>query len=1178
MNRNVRRVKHKRDSEQTQFEKAKLNALKSDRLSEIAQACDKLGDFYYSSSLYDQALEEYKECLDIRKCERDLEGLAKLYRKCADINLLMNEYDLALDNAESYLTYAKAAASPTEIQRAFVTYSRIYMHYGSSIKDPGQKTEMLSRAKKYSQDSMDAIPDVPDTDCDAMEKKRMQVGQLQNMYVILSLQQEHKAAEECFDRAAKIAEVFGLHTLQFNLHMAKVLNAMERKDYDSTLAFFPKTFAILELLRGQSTFKDALLEATTAKLNVLLITESFDKARHLLEAALKEVPKNRDVQKIFTNDIERVTQIIRLQRLVKKGCGGKLSRALEMIADSFSQLDSPLPELAVVYYKKAVEECDKKDTMRLSSLYYSIATSLEDMGESSQASEYFSRDVKLCRAAERPLEGVGSALKLAEIACATNKEKAFVLEQYAKARKLAVRGNSVTKEMDVLNSLADYLQAIGDTETADQTRREVDYLNCGENEEEEDQVIQEVEDIDLSQVMSDNDENENETLSRTAKNKRNYRLKKNAKGETDLHTVCKTGGQLDKLEAFIRNGHPVNVVDKQGYAPLHEAAICGCVDYVAALHEAGAKLNVSNNLGLTPFMDACDTLDCDTIEYFLNHGVDVDMRDNNMWNSSDYLESAMAKKGDRLSESEVQKLDQLVIRIKSMEKSSNGAVINKKKFSVLEEDQTETDVQDFLVDDLPERRHRRSRKFVSKSSPKENQSPPPVVLHNDEYVETIDTHRDVIKRPLRQSKLTLATRKTKEETKRKYSKESSSRERKVAKKQRLETFEQFNEVLLQDESPFAHDMEEATAVVPAPPVISRAPTPPVVVATNFGDIMAIRVSVEGQLLLVPIKRQSTVKNLAEEASKRFCEVTKGRKPLLQLSTADGAHLGDGDPLELLYPVGTYDANLTLKSTVVGWQVDDLPKRYHVVCQEMSRVTLENVCKKMTDAHSTGTLDLKDAGLVDPATLETAVKALRYQSSLRELNLTRCLLATSPTVFKELCESLATLDNMDKLNLSNNALASSHLHILTTLAAKCMPQIKDLNLSFNELDDSSVDNLISLLQIMPALKRLSLSSCLITSPFFKRRSTWTPILSKLDTLDVSYNRLGVSGIESLLQCVDPEKLSSLDISGCISFPDKGHFNKCMTDYVSRANDNALVTLTMRRNAVNRSDLPTCIFNM
>ena len=66
-----------------------------------------------------------------------------------------------------------------------------------------------------------------------------------------------------------------------------------------------------------------------------------------------------------------------------------------------------------------------------------------------------------------------------------------------------------------------------------------------------------------------------------------------------------------------------------GYAPFHEAAICGKVDVVAFFVSNGADVNVENEYGETPlYLAVKHNKSVEVIEFLIANGASVNVKNN----------------------------------------------------------------------------------------------------------------------------------------------------------------------------------------------------------------------------------------------------------------------------------------------------------------------------------------------------------------------------------------------------------------------------------------------------------------------------------------------------------------------------------------------------------------------
>lgn len=116
----------------------------------------------------------------------------------------------------------------------------------------------------------------------------------------------------------------------------------------------------------------------------------------------------------------------------------------------------------------------------------------------------------------------------------------------------------------------------------------------------------------------------------------------------------------------------------------------------------------------------------------------------------------------------------------------------------------------------------------------------------------------------------------------------------------------------------------------------------------------------------------------------------------------------------------------------------------------------------------------------------------------------------------------------QLDLSNNGLAPSHVADLSEVLTG-VKRLRILNLSLNFLTDLSEKQVSHIISNLADLRELKMRSCFITGEFFESMTS----TQRLEHLDVSFNRLGITGIEKLALCLQKSHyLKSLDLSGCV----------------------------------------------
>lgn len=80
-------------------------------------------------------------------------------------------------------------------------------------------------------------------------------------------------------------------------------------------------------------------------------------------------------------------------------------------------------------------------------------------------------------------------------------------------------------------------------------------------------------------------------------------------------------GKLKKVRKAIKNGADVNLLDEEGYSPLHWAIQEGYLDIVRLLIESGADLEKQNREGFSPLHIALLDNQTEIAIEMIRHGV-----------------------------------------------------------------------------------------------------------------------------------------------------------------------------------------------------------------------------------------------------------------------------------------------------------------------------------------------------------------------------------------------------------------------------------------------------------------------------------------------------------------------------------------------------------------------------
>uniref|UniRef100_A0A2A4J7C5 BRCT domain-containing protein n=1 Tax=Heliothis virescens TaxID=7102 RepID=A0A2A4J7C5_HELVI len=101
--------------------------------------------------------------------------------------------------------------------------------------------------------------------------------------------------------------------------------------------------------------------------------------------------------------------------------------------------------------------------------------------------------------------------------------------------------------------------------------------------------------------------------------------KRNNKGETALHIVCRLG-KIDKLKELLSLGANTNTKDNAGWTPLHEVVQNGRLDLVKLLLQYNTLIDVPGQGNETPLHEAIRYNHIEIAEELVKHGADMNAR------------------------------------------------------------------------------------------------------------------------------------------------------------------------------------------------------------------------------------------------------------------------------------------------------------------------------------------------------------------------------------------------------------------------------------------------------------------------------------------------------------------------------------------------------------------------
>uniref|UniRef100_A0A8C5RD83 Tonsoku-like protein n=1 Tax=Leptobrachium leishanense TaxID=445787 RepID=A0A8C5RD83_9ANUR len=310
-----------------------------------------------------------------------------------------------------------------------------------------------------------------------------------------------------------------------------------------------------------------------------------------------------------------------------------------------------------------------------------------------------------------------------------------------------------------------------------------------------------------------------------------------------------------------------------------------------------------------------------------------------------------------------------------------------------------------------------------------------------------------------------------------------------------------------------------TAQLPA--AMTPAPPPPI----------RVRVRVQDNVFLIPIPHNvrdtREVSWLADQASQRYYQ-SCGLLPRLTLKK-EGALLA---PQDLILHV--LQSNEEVLAEVNSWDLPPITDRYKKACQSLAVDENRLVMKALEQQDLSPNLSLCRLSL-RPRDLCPLLRTLKLQSSLRQLDLSGNILGDSEV--EELLATLGTVPNLTHLNLSGNRLTHDSVRKLgSSLYAsesRTFKSLEVLDLSMNPLTDGLSQPLASLLSCCPVLSTLHLRGCQLSAKFLQQYRLQLANAFRgavhLNTLSLSYNPLGSTGVELMLKTLPHDTISRLEMN-------------------------------------------------
>ncbi|XP_030372759.1 tonsoku-like protein [Scaptodrosophila lebanonensis] len=620
---------------------------------QLAISCNQLGDHFNQQGKYNEAVKEYKEEASIyASMGKELET-AKAKRMVGEMFMLLCEYDAAKDHINDYLKISKSLENKVEQQRAYATLGRVHLLHGQSLTETTASgaMEQLRMAEKSFLRSLLLIKELTGQ-ISKVEQFDMQARCYLNIGVVKEHMEAFESSIEYIEKAIKISKTNDLFELSYLCYISmSLLYHYKKNDAVSALRYCNLALEVAKRLPNKVK---KICEALITKSEILIKVGDFASVKQILTKAYKKhTPDEND-----RATIERILRVVvkicqTLDELVVTSSVdyGKLKDLYEKLGDGCCHLQNYAKALS--YYQKMLEnaELNAETGKSLVPIYVSLYQTYKDNKQYDKALEYLWKEFELNQ--DVPSEAFTTLCSIAEI-CEQQSQSFWTIHDiYQKALRQASKAGDSQAKLEKIAmvrlkrlELKHGMDVLAENLEAEAKAKGIDLSAEEDDEEEEDSdggpevaamqhntpdwgddvCLDSLTDLDASDL----DESEKPRPQRTTRGSRTLTIKRNNKGETQLHQAC-IAGNLELARRLIDQGHTVNVRDHAGWLPLHEACNHGYRDIVELLLDKGAAAAINDKGGtscdgITPLYDACANGYLEVAELLLERGADATVK------------------------------------------------------------------------------------------------------------------------------------------------------------------------------------------------------------------------------------------------------------------------------------------------------------------------------------------------------------------------------------------------------------------------------------------------------------------------------------------------------------------------------------------------------------------------
>uniref|UniRef100_A0A182LSL2 Uncharacterized protein n=1 Tax=Anopheles culicifacies TaxID=139723 RepID=A0A182LSL2_9DIPT len=645
----------------------------------LAETCMLLGEWYKDREEHQRALNEYKlaaKAYDRLNKPMDL-GIA--YRMVGEMHSTLGQYKEALHNVQAYMRAALKAANTKALQEAHTTLGRVYLQRAESFQRQSKASDAesdLAEANKSFRTALSICEELK-RNLPKTELINMQARAHLNLGITLDAQGKTGPAKENMELAIRLAKEADLFDLLYTCYNAMALSSSrwESKSDSTDGEHCGQTLRLLNLsleVASRLSSRASKMCQTLMLMGTFFVKmDDFQSARQTLKRAYRLKTPVADDAKRIKQKLKVLVAMCRMEDELITTDATNYERRKELyerMGDGACKLRNF--SKAIDYYKLMLQnaEANGESDRQLIPCYVSLYQTYIDNKQYEEALEYLWKEHNII--INEPQEAYYTLMKIGKLYVRQQKSFFDIQNIFLKAKDEAKKLQSIEMQHAAVQRAVKALRSCGMDLMADKLEQDAvsegidlakapepdsedlldqnptsndlaDY-DVEEEEEEADRDTPNVGDeIDLDVDLSDDsdgdpaltigeDLNNSSTAetSKTRKRGKRFSVRRNKKGETQLHQAAISGNKA-LAEQLLRIGHPVNERDFAGWLPLHEACIHGYAEIVTLLLDRGAHINDKGGTsceGITPLHDACRNGHLDVITVLLDRGANATQR------------------------------------------------------------------------------------------------------------------------------------------------------------------------------------------------------------------------------------------------------------------------------------------------------------------------------------------------------------------------------------------------------------------------------------------------------------------------------------------------------------------------------------------------------------------------